>query len=571
MRKLSYFTAIVMTLVISGCGGGSENTLVGEGGGAGGGTDPGGGGGTPPDTSVFIGSGSGAGFLPGVIAVSQTALQAGGSASLTVNFVDSSNVLVGESITVNFSSPCAAGGLAGIVETEVTTVTGSATATYSATGCAGDDAITATANVNGLVLQATATINVAAAAVGSIEFVSATPTNISLLGTGGVGRQETSTVRFKVTDSTGGPVADAIVDFSLNTTVGGIQLTPTSATSDVQGFVQTVVSAGSVATSVRVSAVVNGSNPLIATQSDQLTITTGIPDNDSVSLSFECVNVEGWSIDGLTSRTTMRMSDRFNNPVPDGTAVTFTTEGGQIGGSCQTATTGAGGGVCSVDWVSQNPRPADGRVSVLATAIGEESFTDLDSNGRFNGADFEEAIGEPFLDENENGIHDPNEPFSDFNTNGLRDEATAPDYVGFNGLLCDPPANCSVNDTLFVSDQGVVVMSSSTALILDNVGGAIAIPPGSGGSQSFTLTVGDFKGNGTISQPMAGGTIVRASTSNGSMVGPSSFEVPCSNFNGPLLFTFTVEGDNTSDSGTISVEVITPSGINTPHNISMTD
>ena len=32
------------------------------------------------------------------------------------------------------------------------------------------------------------------------------------------------------------------------------------------------------------------------------------------------------------------MSDRYNNPVPDGTAVTLNAEGGQIGGSCQTAT-----------------------------------------------------------------------------------------------------------------------------------------------------------------------------------------------------------------------------------------
>ena len=251
-------------------------------------------------------------------------------------------------------------------------------------------------------------------------------------------------------------------------------LTPTTATSDVQGFIQTVVSAGSVATSVRVTATVTSVTPVIATQSDQLTITTGIPDNDSVSLSTACVNVEGWNIDGITSQTTIRMADRYNNPVPDGTAVTFTSEGGQIGGSCQTATFPTEAGVCSVSWVTQAPRPPNGRVSILATAIGEETFTDVDSNGRFNGTDFEAPIGEPYRDDNENTVYDVNEVFSDFNSNGVRDDEVQTDYLGFNGLLCDvATGNCNPNETLFVSDDIVIVMSSSNASIFDNVGGAI--------------------------------------------------------------------------------------------------
>lgn len=576
MRTLYKIASLVTVMALAACSG--EQTLVtGPGGGTGGTGGTGGGGGTnpPPDDSVFMGSGTGASFQQGVIAVSSSNLQAGGSASLTVTLVDSNNLLVGDSITVNFSSPCAAGGLASIVEQQITTVTGSATATYSATGCSGADTITATANVDGQVLQATATITVAAATVGSIEFVSANPTNIGLQGTGGVGRQETSTVRFRVTDSTGGPVSDANVDFTLNTNVGGINLTPVSGTSDVQGFVQTVISAGSVATTVRVTATVTGSSPVIATQSDQLTITTGIPDNDSVSLSLGCVNLEAWNIDGQTTNVTVRMSDRYNNPVPDGTAVTITAEGGQVGGSCQTMTTQAqGAGFCSVAWVSQSPRPADGRVTILASAIGEESFIDADSDGIFNNSDVALNIGEPFRDDNENGIAEPanGEVFRDFNSNGVRDDANHPDYQGFNGLLCDSAtANCSANETLFVSDDVVIVMSASGAIITDNVGGAITVPPASGSAANFTLTIGDNKGNGTTSQPMAGGTVVRVSTSNGSIVGSNSFTFPCSSNNGPLNFTFTVEGDNQSDSGIISIEVESPSGIVTTHQISFTD
>jgi hypothetical protein len=586
MRNLFGLATLLMAFLLVGCEADPAfgTAVPGAGGAAGGGGATGG-----TTVAIAMGSGTGAAYQDGVIAISATNLQAGGSASLTVNFVDTNNSnapAAGTSITVSFASTCTPL-LANIVEDTITTTTGTATATYSATGCSGNDTITASALVNDVPLTATAQVTVAAATVGSIQFVSADPTNIGLLGTGGVGRQETSTVRFAVTDSTGGPVSGATVDFTLNTTIGGIQLTPTTATSDVQGFAQTVVSAGSVATSVRVTATVNPSAPVIAAQSDQLTITTGIPDQDSVSLSMECVNIEGWARDGITTEVTMRMSDRYNNPVPDDTTVTFSAEGGQVGGACQTATTPTnGGGVCSVTFVSQDPRPADGRVSILATAIGEESFIDADSNGRFGVGDTEFAIGEPFRNDNENvdgmlnPIYDPGEIFADFNSNGIRDAATLdPDYIGFNGLLCDEPVPpnvpvlCNIpNKTLFVSDQGVVVLSAGAATITDDVAGVITLMPSGGeGVATFNLTIGDNKGNGTTIQPMAAGTTIDVSTSNGSMIGKDSYAMLCSNNNGPAVFGFAVKGDATGDGGLITAEVTSPSGVVTIHTITFND
>jgi len=565
MKILNGLVTIVTVLLLVACnadpalvGGGTGGT--GGGGTGGGGTGGGGTGGGGGATSRFLGSGTGGGFVDGIIAVSQTSLQAGGSASVTVNLVDINNNLAADDISVTFSSPCVASGLANIVENPVTTNTGTATATYSATGCSGTDDVTATANVNSEILTATTTFTVAAASVGSIEFVSAEPDNIGLLGTGGIGRQETSTVRFRVTDATGGPVAGSTVDFTLNTTIGGINMSPTSVTSDVAGLAQTVVSAGSVATSVRVTATVNPSSPVIATQSDQLTITTGIPDNDSVSVSMGCVNLEAWGYDGQATDVSVRLSDRYNNPVPDGTAVTLSTEGGQVGGSCLTETTLTGAGVCTVTWVSQAPRPPDGRVSIIATAIGEESFVDMDSDGQFNGVDQAIAIGEPFRDDNENGVHDVGEVFSDFNSNGTRDNETHPDYVGFNGLLCDAATaveTCSANDTLFVSDQAIMVMSASSATMTDNVGGVLDISLGVG---TVLVTIGDNKGNLTTPQPMPGGTSVKAVTSNGIMVGVNSYVFPCSNFDGPLTFPFSVERDVAPDNGVMTIVVETPTG-----------
>jgi hypothetical protein len=526
---------------------------------------PGGGGGT--SVAPAMGSGTGGSYQDGVISLSASNLQAGGSASLTVDFVDTNNSdsrIVGQDITVSFSSGCTPL-LANIVEETITTTSGTATATYSATGCSGNDTITATAVVDDVPLTATAQVTVAAATVGSIQFVSAAPDNIGLLGTGGVGRQETSTVRFAVTDSTGGPVSGATVDFSLNTTIGGIQMTPTTATSDALGEVQTVVSAGSVATSVRVTATVVPSSPVIAAQSDQLTITTGIPDNDSVSLSMGCVNIEGWNLDGTTTDVTVRMSDRYNNPVPDNTAVTLHAEGGQIGGSCLTTTTPAdGAGVCSVTFVSQNPRPADGRISILATAIGEESFIDNDADGFFNNTDVPIEIGEPYRDDNESGTYNLGEVFSDFNSNGLRDDATHADYVNFNGLLCDSmTALCSPNETLFVSDTGVVVVSGSGAVFSHLPAGVLDI---TGGTASVTVTIGDVN-----NQPMAGGTTIEAEASNGTLVGPDSYTVSCSTNNGPLDYVFTVEPDTTPSTSPLTITVTSPSGIISIYNISVMD
>ena len=306
---------------------------------------------------------------------------------------------------------------------------------------------------------------------------------------------------------------------------------------------------------------------MIAAQSDLLTITTGIPDDDSFSLSMGCTNIEGWDLDGTSTSVTVRMSDRYNNPVPDGTAVTLNAEGAQIGGSCQTATTPSnGGGVCSVTFVAQNPKPATGRVSILAFAIGEESFIDADADGFFNNADIPLEIGEPFRDDNENGTVEPGagEFFADFNSNGVWDDATQPDYVNFNGLLCDSmTALCSPNETLFVSDQGVAVLSGSTAFFSHLPAGTLDV---SGGAGTVTVIIGDVN-----SQPMAGGTTIEATTSNGALVGPTDYTVACSTFDGPLGFGFTVEADTTPDSGVLSITVTSVSGIISFYNITVDD
>ncbi len=327
-----------------------------------------------------MGFGTGAGFQAGILGIAVPGLSAGGSTSMTVNFVFSDGTLFTDPVDVTFSSTCIAMSTATVPINPVTSANGQADGTYAATGCDNADVVTATATVSGSVLTATGTITVAPATVGSIQFISATPELIGLRGTGGLGISETSTVIFRVIDSTGGPVVGSNVDFMLSTSVGDIKLTADSAISAATGDVQTVVKSGTLATTVRVTAVVTGLG--IATQSSVLVVSTGIPHQAAFSLSRETCNIEAFNIDGVVNPVTVILSDRFQNPVPDGTAVTFNAEAGSIVSQCTTI-----GGTCTVDWVSAAPRPVDGRATILATAIGEESFVDLNGNGKFDAAE----------------------------------------------------------------------------------------------------------------------------------------------------------------------------------------
>jgi hypothetical protein len=550
LKKLVFGWAILATLALGACGG-DDNTIL----------DPGGGGVDPGDVLVEMGSGTPPAFSSGIMAVAVPNLSAGGATSLTVTFAATQNgnqALYPQPVDVTFSSACIASNLATITGATNTT-TGILTVTYGASGCSGSDTITASATVDGRILTATGNVTVASASVGSIEFLSATPTRIGLRGTGGAGIPETATIAFRVVDSTGGPVAGTDVQFALDTSVGGIVLQPTTATSGADGRVQTVIQSGTVATSVRVTATVLNTN--IATQSSELTITTGLPAQAKMSLATSCYNVEALNIDGTQVDVTVRMADRFSNPVPDGTAVTFTTEGGKIAGSCSTIPDSDESGLCTVKWISQGQRPDNGRSTILATAIGEESTVDVNGNGFFDGVDTWTDLAEAYRDDNENGVYDPGEFFVDFNSNLQRDDGNGQ----YNGVLCVGPGNpaggCAANPKLTVSAPNLIIMSGSNAVITDNVGGALT------GSGTITFLIGDVN-----DQPMPSGTKISASTSNGKLVGNTSYTVPCTTAQGPLAYPFTIQGDtNDPSTGILTVDVEVPSGLITSYIVTIND
>jgi len=452
-------------------------------------------------------------FQPGLIKIEPAEqLSPTGTAALTIAVVDENDERVSTLETITLTSDCLYSELASLSPESPISFTSQVSISYTAAGCSGGDEITATLNSTGA--TATGTIDIAPLEAESIAFIEASPAIIGLRETGNVsGLPEKSRVSFEVTDFDGNPIRNVRVNFSLSSYVGGAALncanedicvyptgddqalgrskTATDRT-DLEGIAIVELLSGYVATPVRVSAYIdlNENDQREPTEpqttTTQLVITTGLPDQDSISLSASTLNVEGaFDTDGATSDITVRLADKYNNPVPDNTQAVFTTELGSIVGSCLTT-----GGACTVKWTSQDPRlpayadpitirgtrwksndawnykcprhnedsgpcPFDladpginppgyargGRSTISVTVVGEESFVDSNGNGLYDKGEFWTNLPEAFRDDNEDGIHTPSqrkdcddpivdddlckagfdEDFVDFNTNGVYD------------------------------------------------------------------------------------------------------------------------------------------------------
>jgi hypothetical protein len=264
-------------------------------------------------------------------------------------------------------------------------------ATYTNNGCLrGTDVITVSAGSS----SQTINVPVAAANIGSIAFSSSSLNGASIVlkGSGGQGRSESAQLTFKVVDQHGNGLAGVDVDFTPTTTTGGLSVTPTRATTDASGNVSTMVSSGTIPTPVRVSATATRNNVTVSGLSDTLTVSTGLPIQKSMSMSADRYNIEGGGYDGVVSNLTVRLADQYGNPVSDGTAINFVSEGGAVGTSSQGACTTSGGG-CTVSLTSQAFRPTNGRVTVLAYAQGIENFVDLNGDGQYSCTNYVDANG----------------------------------------------------------------------------------------------------------------------------------------------------------------------------------
>ncbi len=402
-------------------------------------------------------------------------LAAGGTLGLSMALVDENDNRISTPVTVAFSSDCAADSRANI-DAQATTINGVASTTYQDISCAGSsgnlDLITASVTASGATITLNQEVALAGEELGFIRFDSAEPNNIVLKGTGGVNKKEISTVTFTLESSIGNPMVQQDVSFSLDNTTGGVSLASNQGTTNSQGQVSTQVIAGTVPTTVRVLAQSTLNGQSVQSQSDLLSINTGMPDQNSISIAASTLAVEGNTINGTTSTLSVWLSDSFNNPVPDGTSVNFIAEGGQIEATCQSQN-----GRCDVTWQSTEPRADNHRITILATATGHESFIDANGNNVFDSNDgsanasnlvssgygqaqYQSGFGDlsdAWLDQNENRQYDTGEPFIDSANDGVFSAANG----AFDGPQCQ--GNCGASNQL-VRKALTLIVSSSYAL-----------------------------------------------------------------------------------------------------------
>lgn len=302
-----------------------------------------------------------------------SSLGAYGQSNLTVTV---SGAPTGTPVNLAVASDCVAKGKATVTPASTFTTTGSATFTYRDAGCGAivsND--TLQASIVGTSTTRTLKLNIGAPALSAVTFTSATPQTIYLKGSG---LTETSTVTFTVVDTAGNGLPNQSVLLEPTTLSGGLTIdggsVPVTKLSDSLGRVSVLINSGTVPTPVGVKATLEGAT----TVSSALSIAVGLPSELNFSLSQQTLNIEGYDIDGTTNTYSIIASDRLANPVPVGTSINFIAEGGQIE---PIKTTELVGGIArtSANFVSASPRPLDGRVTVLAYTLGEESF--LDTNG----------------------------------------------------------------------------------------------------------------------------------------------------------------------------------------------
>lgn len=441
-------------------------------------------------------------------------LAAGATTVITVTIYDAAGALYVSPLDVEFTSGCVESDLSVMDET-ATSISGIATATYRSNGCntSQGDTVTATVLTGGTPKVVSVNVPVSAAEVSSIEFVEATENVLALKGTGGVSRQETSQLTFKLTDAIGNVAKQKRLDFRLSSTNGGISLSEVtdasgyshaSVSTDSEGLARIQINSGFVPQAVRVQACYIPDDQIPADQNDNVTcwkelydeclldeadrdssvscpsgelslvsldeqvtsvsdlvsISSGLPDGNSFTAGPEIINIEALNYIGDTTDISVYVADHFNNPVPDGTSVYLTTEGGAVGTldgeefnpqlECNTVD-----GACVAQWRSQNPIPFSedkwgnkinstnpktsaincdlyfgvaapcmagilnaafdddgvplgGRATVLVTAKGQESFIDINGNGRYDKNEYYSGydLPEAFVDHNENGVYD---------------------------------------------------------------------------------------------------------------------------------------------------------------------
>ena len=281
-------------------------------------------------------------------------IEAGGAESLLtarVRYAGGSVVPVGTVVTFETTLGILSSGQA------QTNTQGEATVTLTSSASSGTATVTASA------LDASQTVNVSFTelppTVNTIEMSELETAQVGVLGSS---EAQTSRIKFLVKDLFGSPVsAGYSIEFVLlSGPNGGEQIFPQVAQTDSSGEAEAIFTGGTVSGTARIVARYR-ENPTIVSNAVVITIRAGLPDGLDFGVYPELLNIAGRRFFGLQDPITACPSDSYLNDVPDGTAVYFTTDYGNINAA---GTTTAG---CTVSELqSQNPLPPGGLVTYQA-------------------------------------------------------------------------------------------------------------------------------------------------------------------------------------------------------------
>ncbi len=502
------------------------------------------------EVALALGTGEGDSFIEGQISTAPASVPAGGISILGLSVVDAAtgnSLLAGQEVAVEFTSRCISSG-ASSMQTPVTTTSGLVEAEYQSNGCAGDDTITA--NYDGATAQTTITIE--AASPFSISSNPPVPESIAPTGNANSARPSTSEVIFTIIDEDDNPVRGADVSFELSYSeraapnVEDARLDRSSTVSGPGGEATVKVRAGQQNTVVRVIASITRENgTTISVPSAPISINSFLPDQDSFSMSIDNFMPNAQNYNNQTVQVTINSGDRFNNnDLADGNAVVnFVTSGGSIDNYCVLDDNG----ICTVTWISTDPRPADGRVAILARSVGDESFRDLNSNDEFDngefqpdpGVDFEK--GEAYLDFNVDSTYTASvDQFFDNNGDQIYNGSDGT----YDGSAClSPDSNDCTQGPAIIWDQGYIVMASDTGIV-----GALAA---TGSANEYCLTI-----NATTQAaqpvPLPSGTNIDFQIQDGNLLSTvTSFPVSDS-YQANDTATYCVDAEEDDDPATIT-------------------
>ena len=529
MRLPAYLATLFFASVLTACGGGGDPVASGDSSNSDT-SDDGGNSDITTSSSIdspALGVNTGSAFQEGQLNINTTSLSAGGSTQITATIVDTGNdnkKIVSQEYTILFNSSCSSDGRAEFSKEEVTTSSGEVTVTYKAKGCSGEDFITfglyESDNQGERLAVASGVINVAPAEVGALGYVDASSIAISISTIGDNVLPKTTALTFRVSDTSGNPIANKEVDFRLTNDTGGISLALDSSVTDENGDVDAVVLAGTAhaVTYVVASTLGTDGTTVISTSSLPVSVTTGLPDQDSFDISVDVFNPGAYDINGELVNVTVFASDQFNNPVPDGTIVNFATESGSVQSYCQTTQ-----GACSVEWLSSGDRPGNhpaglnkvndldpqlgtsvlGMTTIVAYTLGESGYTDQNGNGVFDVGEPFVSYPEAFQDDDADGTRDATEEFFDFDADGSYD-AVAPSV--YQGALCSDAAKVAGHCAEFVHvrDSIRIVQSNHYAVNMrfynetapgSGVYTEVSSPSLSPGGGTFYVLLQDNNGN----------------------------------------------------------------------------